>query len=105
MKKPVDTFLNDCRDDSPMIPAPAALRSRLYTALIREIETAAPLRPLAESAQAGYAICDWENLTRHLPRGESRNHCIICHARVLAETFDSIAMPWAGCPYHKLHSS
>lgn len=104
MRKPVEEFLADFADSSLSTSAPASFRSRLYTALVREVETTAPLRPLTETADAGFDLCDWENLTRHLPNGESRNHCILCHARVLAETFDSISMPWAGCPYHKLHA-
>ncbi len=104
MRTKVETLLEDYKSDDRVTPTPASLRSRLYTALIRDIEKTAPLRPLAETVQAGFAICDWEKLTRHLPNGETRNHCTFCHARVLAETFDSIAMPWAGCPYHKLHS-
>ena len=87
-----------------MTPAPASLRSRIYSALVREVEKSAPLRPLSATVQAGYAICAWENLTRHLPHGEASNHCRICPARVLAETVDSISIPWSGCPYHKLHS-
>lgn len=91
-------------DELDTVPAPAALRSRIYSALIREVEKSIPLRPLSETEAAGFAICDWEKVTRHLPGGETRNHCTLCHARVVAETFDGLSMPWNGCPYHKLHS-
>lgn len=104
MQKTLDSLLADCGEESLMTPAPASLRSRIYSALVREVEKSAPLRPLSATVQAGYAICAWENLTRHLPHGEASNHCTICPARVLAETVDSISIPWSGCPYHKLHS-
>ncbi len=104
MQKTVESLLEDYEDESRITPAPASFRSRLYTSLIHEAQRSAPLRPLSATADAGYAICEWENLTRHLPRGEVTNHCTVCHARVFAEIFDSLAMPWDGCPYHKLHS-
>lgn len=91
-------------DELDPVLAPAALRSRIYSALIREVEKSIPLRSLFETEAAGFAICDWEKLTRHLPGGETRNHCAFCHARVVAETFDGLSMPWSGCPYHRLHS-
>ena len=104
MQKKLDAFLESCKEDLVTSPTPASLRSRIYSAVVQEAEKNAPLRPLSASVQAGYAICDWENLTRHLPQGEVRNHCRICHARIVAENFDNISMPWFGCPYHRLHS-
>ena len=104
MEIKLDDLFAELSDSPDITPAPASLRSHIYSAMVREAARSIPLRPLSESQNAGYAICDWERLTRHVPGGESRNHCTICHARVLAETFDSVSMPWPGCPYHKLHS-
>lgn len=104
MEKKLDDLFAEGREAPSDTTAPASLRSRIYSAVIREAEKSAPLRPVSESEEAGYAICAWERMTRHLPGGETRNHCKICHARVVAETFDSVSMPWQGCPYHKLHS-
>ncbi len=50
--------------------------------MIRELEKNAPLRPLSPSVEAGYAICFWEKLVRHVPDGEAGNPCTICRARV-----------------------
>ena len=104
MEIKLDHLFAELSDSPDTTPAPASLTSRIYSTMVREAAKSIPLRPLSESQNAGYAICDWERLTRHVPGGESRNHCTICHARVLAETFDSVSMPWHGCPYHKLHS-
>ena len=104
MQKTLDSLLIGCAEEPLVTPARASRRSRIYSALIREAEKRGPLRPLSESVQGGYAICDWEKLVRHLPDGEVKNHCTICPARVVAETFENISVPWSGCPYRKLHA-
>jgi hypothetical protein len=104
MQKTVDSLFASCAEEPPVTSAPASLRSRIYSAVVREAEQSVPLRPLTATVQAGYAICDWEKLMKHMRNGEVKNHCTVCPARVVAETFDRISMPWPGCPYRKLHS-
>ncbi len=103
MLKTLDSLLAAAEQESLVTSAPAALRSRIYSAVIREAQKRSPLRPLTASMQSGYTICTWENLIRRLPGGETKNHCTLCPARKLAEASDSLSIPWSGCPYREFH--
>ena len=103
MLKKLESLLAGADEESSLTPAPAALRSRIYSAVVREAQKQSPLRPLSGSMQSGYAICAWENLVRHLPGGETKNHCALCPARKVAEASDRLSIPWSGCPYRELH--
>jgi len=75
--------------------APARLKARLYSALVAR---QAPLRSVSETAD----LCVFENLVRIAPVGErvkSLNFCRVCHARLLAETFEHPPIWWSNCPY------
>ena len=81
---------------------PSSLKARLYSALIRKQQESGPLASLKTSAKAGNAICVFERLVQIAPLGEratSRFFCEVCHARVLAESFDHPPVFWPGCPY------
>jgi hypothetical protein len=82
--------------------APASLKSRLYSALVADQAASGPLLSLPATQAAGRPLCVFENLLQVLPVGErvtSMNPCRICHARVLAETFESPPIYWPHCPY------
>ena len=82
--------------------APARLKSRLYSALIREQQKNGPLMGLKETEAAGHELCAWERLMRSAPigeRGQQFFHCQTCHARLLAEHFERVCVSWTNCPY------
>src|SRR5206468_2770498 len=84
--------------------APARLKSRLYSALVAEQAASGPLLSLPATKAAGRPLCVFENLLQVLPVGASvtsMNPCRVCHARVLAEHFESPLIYWAHCPYVK----
>jgi len=82
--------------------APASLKARLYSALIRAQQATGPLASLDETVAAGRNICVFEKLVQIAPLGQqakSSFFCHVCHARVLAENFDKPLIFWPGCPY------
>ena len=82
--------------------APASLKARLYTALIRRQQESGPLGSLDASVEAGNHICVFEKLVQIAPIAEQAKSpffCEVCHARVLAEHFDHPPIFWPGCPY------
>ena len=82
--------------------APSSLKSRLYSALVREQQNSGPLASLDQTVSAGYGVCVFEKLVQIAPIGEgakSRFFCQVCHARVLAEAFDNAPIYWPHCPY------
>ncbi len=82
--------------------APARLKSRLYSALIVEHAASGPLLSLPATHAAGRPLCVFEHLLQVVPVGErvtSTNPCRVCHARVLAEHFESPPIYWPHCPY------
>jgi hypothetical protein len=86
----------------PARRAPSRLKSRLYSALVRQQETSGPLLSLTETARTGLELCVFEGLWEHLPIGErakSFNCCSICHARVLGERIERAPIYWGSCPY------
>lgn len=106
-KRPViadDQFFQDLADhEDTAVSAPARLKARIYSALIRESRKESPLRALSETRRAGYELCRWEKVMQVVPGAGSVNHCRVCHARVLAEALTHAPLPWAGCPYAQFH--
>ena len=104
MTNPVEKILRTQADwDDPSIVAPPRLKSRLYSLLVRTSQETSALRPLTESKQAGYELCQWEKLMTAVPGVGRVNHCYVCHARVLAENLEHAPLPWTGCPYARFH--
>jgi len=90
--------------ESPDIP-PAALRSRIYSALVRRQEETGPLLSLAAVKASGRNLCVFEELVSIAPVGEKMkafNCCRICHARILAERMNRPPIWWPHCPYVQL---
>jgi hypothetical protein len=82
--------------------APSSLKAKLYSALIREQQGSGPLASLSASVAAGHGICIFEQFVQIAPIGESAKSpffCNICHARLLAESFDNPPIFWPHCPY------
>ena len=88
--------------------APARLRARLYSALVRQQVRTGPLMGLTETNARGHQLCVFEQLVRIAPVGEkakSLNICRVCHARVLAEHIENAPIYWSGCPYVEFKKS
>jgi hypothetical protein len=82
--------------------APARLKARLYSALIRRQQASGPLLSLTDTRTAGRGLCVFESLWENLPVGEAAKHfncCSICHARVLGEQVERAPIYWGHCPY------
>ena len=82
--------------------APARLKSRLYSALVAEQAASGPLLSLRATHAAGRPLCVFEDLLQvvtGVERVASMNPCRVCHARVLAEHFESPPIYWPHCPY------
>jgi len=89
-------------------PAPASLKAKVYSALVRRQVENGPLASLTESALCGHELCVFEQIVRISPVGErvkSLNICRVCHARVLAEHMDNPPIYWPGCPYVEFKKS
>jgi hypothetical protein len=83
-------------------PAPARLKARVYSALMRQEAEEGSLMSLAENKSRGQSLCVFEELVQITPVGErakSLNICRVCHARVLAEQMEHAPIFWPGCPY------
>lgn len=83
-------------------PAPARLKSRIYSALVRAQQSSGPLLDLVRTHAAGQGLCVFEHLVSIAPVGESLkslNPCQVCHARVLAENLKRAPIYWNHCPY------
>ena len=97
----------DHPDEGPTA-APARLKSRIYSSLIRRQQESGPLASLTGTRTAGEQLCVFEDLWTILPIGETmkcRNLCSICHARVLAERMEKAPIHWPGCPYADFHKT
>ena len=82
--------------------APASVKSRLYSTLIAEQTASGPLLGLPATQASGRPLCVFENVLQVVPGGErvtSMNPCRVCHARALAEHFESPPIYWPHCPY------
>jgi hypothetical protein len=89
-------------------PAPARLKARVYSSLLRRQVETGPLASLTESNRRGHELCVFEQLVRISPVGEtakSLNICRVCHARVLAEHMENAPIYWNGCPYVEFKNS
>jgi len=88
------------------IPAPARLKSKVYSAVLSRLAESGPLEDLLRTKQAGGHLCVFENALTIVPIGadlRSRNPCRVCHARVLAERMEDAPIFWPGCPYAEFH--
>lgn len=88
-------------------PAPAALKSKVYSAIVARMSESGPLLDLTTTRQAGGHLCVFEHAVALLPVGtdlKSRNPCRVCHARVLGERMDHAPIFWPGCPYSEFHN-
>lgn len=95
-------------DTAPRQRAPARLKSRIYSALVRKQAETGPLLSLAATKIAGSGLCVFEHGMVSLPVGDrigSMNPCRVCHARVLAERLDHAPIFWPHCPYAAFHRS
>jgi hypothetical protein len=84
----------------PASRAPARLKSRIYSALVRLQAASGPLLSLSQRHQTG--LCVFEQLVKIAPVGEavkSLNPCRVCHARILAERLEHAPIYWPNCPY------
>ena len=81
--------------------APVRLKARVYSALVSAMASRGPLRSLPRTNASGRPLCIFEHLLCVIPaeRVTSMNPCRVCHARVLAERFESPPIYWPHCPY------
>jgi hypothetical protein len=89
-------------DDAEPDRASSRLKAKLYTSLVQKQQESGRLRTLAETRANGYGLCVFEDLWERLIPAEtaqSFNCCSICHARVLAERFETAPVYWGHCPY------
>ncbi|MBK9166080.1 MAG: hypothetical protein IPM24_01300 [Bryobacterales bacterium] len=87
--------------------APSRLKARLYTALIREQQKQGPLASVTETRQHGRDLCVFEDLVQIAPVGQKAKSlffCQVCHARLLAESFENPPIWWPHCPYAEFKS-
>lgn len=87
-------------------PAPARLKSKIYSALIAHQAASGPLLSLAATKAEGGQLCVFESALCALPVQDSvksMNPCRICHARVLGERFETAPIFWPHCPYSDFH--
>ena len=102
MKRFADVELTDSEQ------APASLKAKVYSGLLRRQAESGPLASLTESALCGHELCVFERIVRISPVGErtkSLNICRACHARVLAENMNNAPIYWSGCPYVQFKKS
>jgi hypothetical protein len=102
--------LAEAADLNPATPerAPARLKAKIYSALVKDQSETGPLLSLAATKAAGSGLCVFEEAIASLPLGEqigSMNPCRVCHARVLAERVDHAPIFWPHCPYAGFHRS
>ena len=97
------TTLAEMTDTVPVTTerAPSHVKARLYSALVVAQTTRGPLRSLSDTKAAGRPLCVFENALCAVPGEQlaTMNPCRVCHARLLAERFDSPPIYWPHCPY------
>jgi hypothetical protein len=94
-------------DERSIVRAPARLKSRIYSAIVRQQAADGPLLSLTEVKASGRDLCVFEAALRVMPLGERvkmMNPCRICHARVLGERLDHAPIFWPSCPYSEFHN-
>jgi hypothetical protein len=102
---PDDEFLERVAHQSPPEEsgrAPSRLKSRIYSALVREQAESGSLLGFEQTKAAGHGLCVFEEFVRIAPVGDAAkcaNICRVCHARVLAEQFENPPIYWPNCPY------
>jgi len=82
--------------------APSRLKSRIYSALMRQQAANGALLNLPATRAAGRGLCVFEVMTSASPvaeRVKELNICRVCHARVLAERVEGAPIFWKHCPY------
>jgi hypothetical protein len=82
--------------------APSRLKSKIYSALVREQGESGALLGFEQTKAAGHGLCIFEEVVRIAPVGEAAkcaNICRVCHARILAEQLEHPPIYWPGCPY------
>ncbi len=82
--------------------APARLKARIYSALVRRQRQSGPLSSLTQTKAEGRNLCVFERAWTLAPVGEGMkrlNLCRVCHARLLAEKMEKAPIYWSGCPY------
>ncbi len=82
--------------------APARLKARIYSTLVRRQQESGPLRSLTETKAEGRNLCVFEQAWTLAPIGKGMkclNLCRVCHARLLAEKMEKAPIYWSGCPY------
>jgi hypothetical protein len=87
--------------------APARLKAKIYSTLVRRLSETGPLLSLAATKADGRRLCVFEQTLTMMPAGETlapMNPCRVCHARVLAERLDWAPIFWPGCPYSEFHN-
>jgi hypothetical protein len=87
--------------------SPAALKSRIYSALVQRMAETGALLDLRRTKASGGHLCVFEQAVAALPVGtdvRSMNPCRICHARVLGERLQHAPIFWPGCPYSEFHN-
>ena len=87
-------------------PAPATLKSKVYSSDVTAMARSGPLLDLRRSKEAGEHLCVFEEAIAVVPLGSSvrsMNPCRICHARVLGERLEHAPIFWPGCPYSEFH--
>ncbi len=85
--------------------APARVKARIYSALVRRLAATGPLMTLGTSKACGAGLCVFEEAVTWLgsDRLESMNPCSVCHARVLGERMEDAPIFWPNCPYSAFH--
>lgn len=92
--------------DTATDPAPARLKSRVYSRLVAEQAATGKLLSLSATREAGRSLCVFETVVASAPLNESvksMNPCRVCHARHLAEHLDRAPIFWPHCPYSAYH--
>ena len=101
------TLADETGPDYAGEPAPARLKSRIYSRLLAEQAATGRLLSVSETRQSGRSLCVFEAAVAHAPlpkRMKSMNPCSVCHARYLAEHLDHAPIFWPHCPYSEYHN-
>ena len=99
---PDEQWLDEVEQSTPRRRAPARVKSRVYSHLIRRMQASGPLEDIAQTREAGHGLCVFEELVRIAPVGQKAKrlyYCSVCHARILAEAVEGAPIYWGHCPY------
>ena len=101
-----DTLASDAGPIPGDDPAPARLKSRIYSRLLAEQAATGRLLSVSQTREDGRKLCVFEAALAHAPLPEqvkSMNACYACHARHLAEHMTRAPIFWPHCPYSEFH--